>query len=97
MIGKDYNFTSESVSEGHPDKLCDIISDALLDKLLSYEPTARGACETFATTDRVIIGGEIGLQDNANKRAFMQSVDDVVRDYLFPMKLVSCTLNISIF
>ena len=79
MIGKDYNFTSESVSEGHPDKLCDIISDALLDKLLSYEPTARGACETFATTDRVIIGGEIGLQDNANKRAFMQSVDDVVR------------------
>ncbi len=80
MIGKDYNFTSESVSEGHPDKLCDIISDALLDKLLSYEPTARGACETFATTDRVIIGGEIGLQDNANKRAFMQSVDAVVRD-----------------
>ena len=80
MASKDYDFTSESVSEGHPDKLCDLISDALLDRLLGYESTARAACETFATTDRVIIGGEIGLQDNENKKEFMQSVDDVVRE-----------------
>ena len=52
-------FTSESVSEGHPDKVCDRISDTVLDLFLSAEPEARVACETFATTNRVIIGGEV--------------------------------------
>ncbi len=80
MIKKDYDFTSESVSEGHPDKLCDLISDALLDELLTYESSARSACETFATTDRVIVGGEIGLQDDANRSRFMNSVEDIVRN-----------------
>ncbi len=80
MINKDYDFTSESVSEGHPDKLCDLISDALLDELLTYESSARSACETFATTDRVIVGGEIGLQDDANRLRFMNSVEDIVRN-----------------
>ena len=56
MPDNSYVFTSESVSEGHPDKVCDRISDAILDKLLSYESTARVGCETFATTNRVIIG-----------------------------------------
>ena len=52
-------FPSESVSEGHPDKVCDRVSDTVLDLFLSAEPEARVACETFATTNRVIIGGEV--------------------------------------
>jgi S-adenosylmethionine synthetase len=55
----DYLFTSESVSEGHPDKVCDRISDAVLDSFLAEDPEARVACETFATTDRVVVGGEV--------------------------------------
>ncbi len=63
MSRTDYVFTSESVSEGHPDKLCDRISDAVLDYLLKADNRARVACETFATTGLVVIGGEIGLPD----------------------------------
>ena len=54
-----YLFTSESVSEGHPDKVADQISDSVLDAILSKDPTARVACETFVTTGLVVIGGEI--------------------------------------
>ena len=66
MSRKNYLFTSESVSEGHPDKICDRISDAVLDAFLSEEEMARVACETFATTNRVVIGGEVGLSDQSN-------------------------------
>ncbi|MBT8416964.1 MAG: methionine adenosyltransferase [Silicimonas sp.] len=59
MSRQNYTFTSESVSEGHPDKVCDRISDAVLDAFLTEEAEARVACETFATTDRVVIGGEV--------------------------------------
>ena len=52
-------FTSESVSEGHPDKVCDQISDAILDACLAQDPNSRVACEVFTTTDLVVIGGEI--------------------------------------
>jgi S-adenosylmethionine synthetase len=52
-------FTSESVSEGHPDKLCDQISDAVLDKCLEEDPESHVACETFASTSLVLVGGEI--------------------------------------
>ena len=61
MSRQNYLFTSESVSEGHPDKICDRISDAILDAFLTEEEMARVACETFATTNRVVIGGEVGL------------------------------------
>ncbi|MDR2541901.1 MAG: methionine adenosyltransferase [Treponema sp.] len=54
-----YFFTSESVGEGHPDKLCDQISDAILDACLKDDPASRVACETFASTSLVLIGGEI--------------------------------------
>jgi S-adenosylmethionine synthetase len=54
-----YLFTSESVSEGHPDKVSDQISDAILDAILTNDPNARVACETFVTTGLVVIGGEI--------------------------------------
>ncbi|MDP4116766.1 MAG: S-adenosylmethionine synthetase N-terminal domain-containing protein, partial [Bacteroidota bacterium] len=52
-------FTSESVSEGHPDKICDAISDGVLDAILAKDPNARVACETFVTTGLVLVGGEI--------------------------------------
>ena len=54
-----YIFTSESVSEGHPDKLCDRVSDTVLDLFLKYEPEARVACETLATTNLVVLAGEV--------------------------------------
>ena len=54
-----YLFTSESVSEGHPDKVCDQISDALVDQFLAYDPQARCAIETFVTTGQVVIMGEV--------------------------------------
>lgn len=54
-----YLFTSESVSEGHPDKICDQISDAVLDAILTEDPQARVACEVFCTTGLVVVGGEI--------------------------------------
>ena len=54
-----YLFTSESVSEGHPDKVADQISDAVLDKLLAYDPNSKVACETLVTTGQVVIAGEV--------------------------------------
>ena len=54
-----YLFTSESVSEGHPDKICDAISDSVLDAIFEHDPNARVACETFVTTGLVVVGGEI--------------------------------------
>lgn len=79
MSRNNYLFTSESVSEGHPDKVCDRISDAVLDALLAEEPEARVACETFATTDRVVIGGEIGLSDPDKLHGFMDRIGDIAR------------------
>jgi S-adenosylmethionine synthetase len=77
---QNYVFTSESVSEGHPDKLCDRISDAVLDAFLKEEPEARVACETFATTNRVVIGGEVGLSSKEKLTEYMQSVEAIARD-----------------
>ena len=54
-----YLFTSESVTEGHPDKLCDQISDAVLDAIYDKDPQGRVACETLVTTGLVIVAGEI--------------------------------------
>ena len=74
MSRQDYIFTSESVSEGHPDKVCDRISDAVLDAFLTEDPHARVACETFATTDRVVIGGEVRGPGDV-----IQRVEDIAR------------------
>ena len=79
MTGHNYVFTSESVSEGHPDKVCDRISDAVLDAFIEQEPEARVACETFATTNRVVIGGEVGLSDKAKLSEFMGRIDEIAR------------------
>ncbi len=74
MTRKNHVFTSESVSEGHPDKVCDRISDAILDAFLTEDPQARVACETFATTDRVVIGGEV-----RGPASVIQRVEDIAR------------------
>jgi len=82
MSRQNYTFTSESVSEGHPDKVCDRISDAVLDAFLQEEPEARVACETFATTNRVVIGGEVGLSDPDKLKDYMGRIDAIARDCL---------------
>lgn len=79
MSRQSYIFTSESVSEGHPDKVCDRISDSILDAFLTQEPEARVACETFATTNRVVIGGEVGLSDQSKLTEYMGKVDAITR------------------
>ena len=79
MTGHNYVFTSESVSEGHPDKVCDRISDTVLDAFIEQEPEARVACETFATTNRVVIGGEVGLADKTKLSEFMGRIDEIAR------------------
>ena len=80
MTRQNYQFTSESVSEGHPDKVCDRISDAVLDAFLTEEPQARVAAETFATTNRVVIGGEVGLSDQSKLKDYMGRIDQIARD-----------------
>jgi S-adenosylmethionine synthetase len=80
MSRQNYLFTSESVSEGHPDKICDRVSDAILDAFLTEEELARVACETFATTDRVVVGGEVGLSSPEKLDNMLQRVDSIVRN-----------------
>ncbi|HCQ65444.1 MAG TPA: methionine adenosyltransferase [Rhodobacteraceae bacterium] len=80
MTRQNYIFTSESVSEGHPDKVCDRISDAVLDAFLSEEPEARVACETLATTNRVVVAGEVKMSTEARVLAMKDRVDTIVRD-----------------
>jgi len=75
LARKNYIFTSESVSEGHPDKVCDRISDAVLDAFLSEDPEARVAAETFATTNRVVIGGEV-----RGPQGVMGRIEDIARE-----------------
>ena len=72
-----YFFTSESVGEGHPDKLCDQVSDAILDACLKDDPESRVACETFASTSLVLIGGEITTNTFVD---FHHLVRDIARD-----------------
>ena len=73
-----YIFTSESVSEGHPDKLCDRVSDTVLDLFLKHEPEARVACETLATTNRVVLAGEVRASESKLTQ-IMAEIEPVVR------------------
>jgi S-adenosylmethionine synthetase len=72
-VSTDYLFTSESVTEGHPDKLADQVSDSVLDAILAKDPNARVACETFVTTGLVVVGGEISTDSYVD-------VQQIVRD-----------------
>ncbi|MCG8451658.1 MAG: methionine adenosyltransferase [Spirochaetales bacterium] len=74
---KDFIFTSESVGEGHPDKVCDIISDAILDKALTQDPESRVACECFCSTGLVLVGGEITTEGYID---IIQAARDVLSD-----------------
>lgn len=76
MENRKYYFTSESVSEGHPDKLCDQISDAVLDKCLEGDRESRVACETYAATGMVLVGGEITTHSFVD---IQQTVRDLVQ------------------
>src|SRR6476620_6129340 len=72
-----YLFTSESVTEGHPDKMCDQISDAILDAIIKDDPQARVACETATTTGLVVVLGEITTETYVD---FQAVVRDTVKD-----------------
>ena len=76
---KQFDFTSEAVSEGHPDKVCDRISDTVLDEIIKEDPKARVACETFATTNKIILGGEISFANKSNITDFSKLIADKVR------------------
>ena len=74
---RSYLFTSESVSEGHPDKISDLISDTVVDIMISKDPYSRVACETLVTTNKVIIAGEYRL--DVNKLDLFNEIDDKIR------------------
>ena len=74
-----YDFTSESVSEGHPDKVCDKISDSILDELIKIDHQARVGCEVFATTNQVVVGGEVGLKNTMKIEDLSELVTETVR------------------
>jgi len=76
---KKYLFTSESVSEGHPDKVCDRISDMVVDHYLSQDPYSRVACETLTTTNKVILAGEVRGPE-LNKDALIAKVRECIKD-----------------
>ena len=77
-IQDDFEFTSESVSEGHPDKVCDQISDTILDLFMEKDRDSRVACETLATTNRIVLAGEINIKKNKDEIS-ESLIDEVVR------------------
>ena len=83
MTGKEYLFTSESVSEGHPDKMCDQISDGILDALLEQDPDSRVACETLVKTGMIVVAGEVTTKAQTSYHFVMDVARQVVRDIGF--------------
>src|SRR5690606_22330388 len=75
-----YLFTSESVSEGHPDKVCDRISDTIVDLFLAADPASRVACETLATTNRIVLAGEVRGPGSVTHALMEEKVRAAVRD-----------------
>ena len=76
---KNFLFTSESVSEGHPDKVSDRISDMVVDTYLSKDPYARVACETLTTTNKVVLAGEVRGPE-INKEDLIKNVRNCIKD-----------------
>src|SRR3989440_12882634 len=86
-MSKNYIFSSESVGEGHPDKVCDTISDAVLDACLAQDSSSRVACETYAKSNLVVVGGEITtkaeLDYNAITSQAIREIGDTNNDDVF--------------
>jgi len=80
LARQSYLFTSESVSEGHPDKVCDRISDAVVDLFLSKDPVARVACETLTTTNRIVLAGEVRCAGEINDAEIEEAARKAVKD-----------------
>ncbi|HEY9567541.1 MAG TPA: methionine adenosyltransferase [Thalassobaculum sp.] len=80
MSHSSYLFTSESVSEGHPDKVCDRISDTIVDLFLAADPASRVACETLATTNRIVLAGEVRGPRSVTHELMEEKVRAAVRD-----------------
>ena len=80
MPVSNYLFTSESVSEGHPDKVCDRISDTIVDMYLSADPYSRVACETLTTTNRIVLAGEVRGPASITKEAIEEATRQAVKD-----------------
>ena len=94
-----YLFTSESVSEGHPDKVADQISDALLDEFLAYDKNSKVACETLVTTGQVVLAGEVkssayvDVQEVA--RGVIEKIGYTKSEYQFEAKSCGSLLSMS--
>ena len=82
---KDFLFTSESVSEGHPDKVCDRISDMVVDTYLGSEPQSRVACETLTTTNKVVLAGEVRGPE-IKKDDLIKNVRECIKDIGYDQK-----------
>ena len=74
---RNYLFSSESVSEGHPDKISDLISDIVVDLMISKDPYSRVACETLVTTNQVVIAGEFRL--DVDKKNLFHEIEESIR------------------
>ena len=85
MQKNNYLFTSESVSEGHPDKVCDRISDMVVDSYLSKDPVSRVACETLTTTNKVVLAGET-RGPKINKDELILKVRECIKDIGYDQK-----------
>ena len=97
MTKNNYLFTSESVSEGHPDKVCDRISDMVVDSYLSKDPVSRVACETLTTTNKVILAGET-RGPKIEKEELILKVRDCIKDIGYDQEGFSWkTANIETF
>ena len=96
MSSGKYLFTSESVSMGHPDKLADQISDAILDAMLAADPNSRVACETMVSTELVVIAGEItsGFMDGKDPEAVKKEVEQIVRNVVREVGYTSADVGI---
>ena len=97
MSNNNYLFTSESVSEGHPDKVCDRISDMVVDSYLSKDPVSRVACETLTTTNKVVLAGET-RGPKIEKDELVHKIKDCIKDIGYDQKGFSWkTVNIETF
>ena len=92
---KEYTFTSESVSEGHPDKVCDVISDKIVDLFLSKDPESRVAAETMVTTNKVVISGEVNGPDVFKEMPIEDLVKNTIKEIGYDQEGFSCK-NVSI-